>query len=116
MAHGHEGLEDEVAREIVAGSSATNPVRLWAARRQDWARKNPRFRVAYLVLVALVGLSIVAVGLILVPLPGPGWLIVFVGLSLLGTEFLWARRLTGWTRLRLQRVLQWWAKRRSRHR
>ena len=34
------------------------------------------------------------VGLVLVPLPGPGWVVVALGVALLGTEFAWAARLT----------------------
>ena len=45
------------------------------------------------VAVAIGGFGTVIVGLILVPLPGPGWLIVFGGLALLATEFMWAERL-----------------------
>jgi hypothetical protein len=26
--------------------------------------------------------------------PGPGWLVIFLGLTLLGAEFVWAKRLT----------------------
>ena len=26
-------------------------------------------------------------------LPGPGWLLIFVGLSILGTEYVWAQRM-----------------------
>ena len=36
---------------------------------------------------------IVVLGLILVPLPGPGWLIVFAGVSIWAVEFVWARNL-----------------------
>lgn len=43
--------------------------------------------------VAVAGTAIVLVGLVLVPLPGPGWAIVFSGVALLGTEFTWAERL-----------------------
>ena len=45
------------------------------------------------VAVAIGGFGTVIIGLILVPLPGPGWLIVFGGLALLATEFVWAERL-----------------------
>lgn len=40
--------------------------------------------------VFVVGVSVVVVGLILVPLPGPGWAIVFAGFAILATEFTWA--------------------------
>ena len=32
-------------------------------------------------------------GLALLVLPGPGWLLIFVGLSILGTEYVWAQRM-----------------------
>lgn len=48
-----------------------------------------------------VGAVVVVVGLLLVPLPGPGWAIVFAGVALLGTEFSWAERLLQAVRRRL---------------
>lgn len=42
--------------------------------------------------VAIVGGAVVIVGIIAIPYPGPGWLIVFAGLAILATEFAWARR------------------------
>jgi len=43
-------------------------------------------------LVNLVGgWALVVVGLILVPLPGPGWLVVGIGLLVLSREVRWAR-------------------------
>ncbi|HLP22467.1 MAG TPA: TIGR02611 family protein, partial [Microbacteriaceae bacterium] len=106
MSRNDDDLEHEVEREIAEGTSASSPLRRWAARRRAWVDLNPRFRFAYRVVIASIGAIIVIVGLLLVPLPGPGWLIVFLGLSLLGTEFHWARRLTVWTRARLERVLR----------
>lgn len=51
--------------------------------------------------IGLAGSVVVVVGLILVPLPGPGWAIVFAGVALLGTEFSWAERLLQEARRRL---------------
>jgi len=51
------------------------------------------------------------VGLALVPLPGPGWLVVFLGLGLLATEFAWAQRLLGFTRHRVAAFSPWLAAR-----
>ena len=34
-----------------------------------------------------------AVGILAIPYPGPGWAIVFLGLAILATEFEWAHRL-----------------------
>lgn len=43
--------------------------------------------------IAIVGGTVLLVGIIAIPYPGPGWLIVFAGLAILATEFEWARRL-----------------------
>jgi uncharacterized protein (TIGR02611 family) len=43
--------------------------------------------------VAVVGFTVIAIGIVLLPLPGPGWAIIFGGLAILATEFIWARRL-----------------------
>jgi uncharacterized protein (TIGR02611 family) len=57
--------------------------------------------------VAVAGTLTVLVGLVLVPLPGPGWAIVLVGTTVLGTEFAWAARLSGGARRRLGAAARW---------
>lgn len=42
--------------------------------------------------IGVLGGLVVLLGIILVPYPGPGWLIVFAGLAILSTEFEWAQR------------------------
>lgn len=41
--------------------------------------------------VALIGIPILVLGIILIPLPGPGLLISLLGLIILSTEFDWAK-------------------------
>jgi uncharacterized protein (TIGR02611 family) len=65
----------------------------------------PGGRIAWRVLIGLVGTGVVIVGAILLPLPGPGWLIIFVGLGILATEFAWAERLLA----RARRFVLAWA-------
>jgi uncharacterized protein (TIGR02611 family) len=48
--------------------------------------------------VGLVGSIVLLVGLIAIPYPGPGWLIVFAGLGILATEYDWAKRLLTYAR------------------
>jgi uncharacterized protein (TIGR02611 family) len=43
--------------------------------------------------VTVIGLAVLGVGILLLPLPGPGWLIIFGGLSILASEYAWAARL-----------------------
>jgi uncharacterized protein (TIGR02611 family) len=49
----------------------------------------------------------VVIGFILIPLPGPGWLIVFAGLAILATEFVWAERLLDFARKKVHGWTQW---------
>ncbi len=45
-----------------------------------------------------LGAGIVIAGIVLLPLPGPGWAIIFLGLAVLATEYAWAHRLLTATR------------------
>jgi uncharacterized protein (TIGR02611 family) len=72
-----------------------------------WVRALPGGRLAWRIGVTVVGVAVIAVGIVLLPLPGPGWLIIFAGLGLLATEYEWAARLLAWVRDRLRRWTQW---------
>lgn len=52
----------------------------------------PRRSRIKLVLVAVVGSAVTLVGIALLALPGPGFLLVAAGLAILATQFRWARR------------------------
>ena len=51
------------------------------------------FKQARKASIGIVGGVVVLLGLVAIPYPGPGWLIVFAGLAILATEFEWAQRL-----------------------
>lgn len=70
-------------------------------------KRNPALALAYRLAVGIVGGLVVVLGLALVPLPGPGWLIVFLGLGILATEFAWAERLLDFGRRTLTSWLHW---------
>lgn len=42
--------------------------------------------------IALIGGTVVLLGVIMLVLPGPGVLVIAGGLAILATEFLWAKR------------------------
>jgi uncharacterized protein (TIGR02611 family) len=66
--------------------------------------RNRTLDMTYRVVIAVLGTIVVLVGIALIPLPGPGWLIVFAGLAILATEFEWADRLLQFAR---DKVLGW---------
>lgn len=57
--------------------------------------------------IAVAGGSVLLVGIIAIPYPGPGWLIVFTGLAILATEFPWARRVLDFAKYRYDLWRAW---------
>jgi uncharacterized protein (TIGR02611 family) len=41
----------------------------------------------------IAGFALLPVGVLMLPLPGPGWLVIFLALAILAGEFVWARKL-----------------------
>ncbi len=61
-------------------------------------RKKEHFVITTLkqakrVIKLVVGFTILLLGCILLALPGPGILTIILGLAILGTEYVWAKRL-----------------------
>lgn len=73
----------------------------------DRIRANPTGRLALKIGVGVVGTLVVAVGIVLIPFPGPGWAIVILGLAILAVEFAWARRLLHFTKKHVQAWTHW---------
>lgn len=73
----------------------------------DLIRSNPTGRAALRIFIGVTGAIVVIIGLILVPLPGPGWLIVIGGLAIWAVEFHWARRLLAFTRKHVTSWTRW---------
>jgi uncharacterized protein (TIGR02611 family) len=71
--------------------------------RERRERHRERSRVVRAAVV-LAGFVILLVGLALIPLPGPGLLVVAVGLAVLALEFAWAERLLERTVKRMEQA------------
>jgi len=50
------------------------------------------YRVARRVVVAVVGATVLLIGVVLLVTPGPAFIVIPVGLGILSLEFSWARR------------------------
>lgn len=44
-------------------------------------------------IIAVAGLTVLAIGIVMIVLPGPAIVVVPIGLGILATEFVWARSL-----------------------
>ncbi|WP_039905742.1 TIGR02611 family protein [Micromonospora lupini] len=73
----------------------------------DLIRANPTGRIALKIFIAIAGALVVTIGIALIPLPGPGWLLVIAGLGIWAVEYHWARRLLGFTRRHVHGWTQW---------
>jgi uncharacterized protein (TIGR02611 family) len=77
---------------------AVHASRYRAFRRR--LRLNPMLDLSWRITVLTIGGVVVATGIALLALPGPGWATIFVGLVILASEFTWARRSLDWARAR----------------
>lgn len=90
--------EERDASDVVSEISAIEPEA--AQRWHDHPAVVPikvvgRFiaRNGRRIAVTVIGVLVLLAGLVLLVLPGPGWVLIFVGLSILGSEYVWAQRL-----------------------
>lgn len=90
-------------RPAAAPPARLRRVRDTFLRLRARAYATPLGRIGVKLVVAVVGTMVIAVGVVLLPLPGPGWLVILAGLALLALEFAWARRLLAFTRAQLHR-------------
>jgi uncharacterized protein (TIGR02611 family) len=77
------------------------------SRFRERLDSRPALRLLFRIGVAVVGTAVLALGIVLIPYPGPGWLVVFAGLAILATEFSWAGRLLAYAREQYDRWNRW---------
>ena len=58
------------------------------------------------VIVTIIGVLLMVVGVVLLIVPGPGILVTFAGLAVLGSEYDWAQDILAWARERYRRTRQ----------
>ncbi|GAA1748197.1 PGPGW domain-containing protein [Kocuria aegyptia] len=97
-------LEEEIAQ----GESSEGRIRRRLRRFRSWTAHHPLLRIVYKTVVTIAGVTLVLLGLAMLVLPGPGWLAIFLGLGVLGTEFHWARRLNQRAKRLVLRGWRWW--------
>jgi tellurite resistance protein TerC len=58
---------------------------------RTWLRRTITYKWARRLVVAVIGGSVVLIGIAMIVLPGPAIIVVPLGLGILGLEFAWAR-------------------------
>jgi uncharacterized protein (TIGR02611 family) len=66
--------------------------------------------------IAVVGAVVVLAGIVMLVLPGPGWVVIFAGFGIWATEFLWAQSLLARVRRQVASWTSWIGRRFGRKR
>ncbi|MGW1816847.1 TIGR02611 family protein [Streptomyces sp. NPDC002125] len=97
--------ESDERREVaatVADDSATGDGRTaereLGSRAPGFIRASRVLHLSWQVGIFVIGLAVVGAGIVMLPLPGPGWLVIFGGMAIWATEFVWAQLVLRWTR------------------
>jgi uncharacterized protein (TIGR02611 family) len=89
-------------------SSNAEPARREAPREEEPRRDSlsrSALRHVRRVVVFVVGLTVVAIGVAMIVLPGPATVVIPAGLGILAIEFAWARRILDELKKQGSRVL-----------
>nr|WP_189035074.1 TIGR02611 family protein [Streptomyces daqingensis] len=86
------------------------------SRAPRFIKASRPLHLSWRVVIFVLGLAVVGGGIVLLPLPGPGWLIIFAGIGLWATEFSWAQRVLRWTKRQVREWSHWWKVRREERR
>lgn len=101
--------QKKVAVQVAADSTAGDE---WAAERKlgsrapGFIRKSGLLHLGWQVGVFVVGLAVVGAGVAMLVLPGPGWLVIFGGMAIWASEFVWAQTALRWTRRKVTAAAQ----------
>lgn len=58
------------------------------------------------IVIAVIGTTIFLIGVALIVLPGPAFIVIPIGLSILASEFIWAQRVMKRGRIFLEKVVR----------
>ncbi|MFV0130821.1 TIGR02611 family protein [Streptomyces sp. HMX112] len=90
----------------VTGSSAAAAEPALGSRAPDFIKARRTLHLSWQVGVFVVGLAVVAAGVSMLVLPGPGWVVIFGGMAIWATEFVWAQLVLRWTKRKVTAAAQ----------
>lgn len=96
---GQPGAEPEPGTDADGGKPL-------GSRAPHFIRRSRPLHLSWQVAVFLIGLAVVVLGVIMLPLPGPGWVVIFLGMGIWATEFVWAQLALRWTRRKVAEAAQ----------
>jgi uncharacterized protein (TIGR02611 family) len=99
--------------EVAVASDETGTDEVRSEQERELGSRAPEFikarralHVSWQVGVFIIGLAVVVAGIIMLPLPGPGWVVIFGGMAIWATEFVWAQLVLRWTKRKVTLAAQ----------
>ncbi|MER6694061.1 TIGR02611 family protein [Streptomyces minutiscleroticus] len=92
--------------EAVVAAEGTKADPALGSRAPEFVKARRALHLSWQVGVFVVGLAVVVAGVIMLPLPGPGWLVIFAGMAIWATEFVWAQVVLRWTKRKVTEAAQ----------
>lgn len=100
-----DGTAATAAPDSAAGD-VTGSERELGSRAPAFIKASRTLHLSWQVGVFAVGLAVVAAGVAMLVLPGPGWFVIFGGMAIWATEFVWAQLVLRWTRRKVTEAAQ----------
>ncbi|MFF1548662.1 TIGR02611 family protein [Streptomyces sp. NPDC058291] len=76
------------------------------SRAPEFVKARRVLHLSWQVGVFVLGLAVVGAGIVMLPLPGPGWVVIFGGMAIWATEFVWAQLVLRWTKRKVTEAAQ----------
>ncbi|MFD7878497.1 TIGR02611 family protein [Streptomyces sp. NPDC059766] len=102
---GPDGKPDEASEAGAGGPSGADGGGL-GSKAPEFVKARRMLHLSWQVGVFVVGLAVVVAGVIMLPLPGPGWVVIFGGMAIWATEFVWAQLVLRWTKRKVTEAAQ----------
>ncbi|MFI2509817.1 TIGR02611 family protein [Streptomyces sp. NPDC018972] len=94
------------AHGVTVDESESREERGLGSRAPEFVKARRALHLSWQVGVFIVGLAVVAAGAAMLVLPGPGWVVIFGGMAIWATEFVWAQLVLRWTKRKVTEAAQ----------
>ncbi|MGW4780252.1 TIGR02611 family protein [Streptomyces filamentosus] len=91
--------------ERAPGSQLAEQAEL-GSRAPEFIKSRRGLHLSWQVGVFIVGLAVIVAGILMLVFPGPGWLVIFGGMAIWATEFVWAQIVLRWTKRKVTEAAQ----------
>ncbi|MBT3151989.1 TIGR02611 family protein [Streptomyces sp. CHD11] len=94
------------AHGVMVDEGESRDERALGSRAPEFVKARRALHIGWQVGVFVVGLAVVAAGAAMLVLPGPGWVVIFGGMAIWATEFVWAQLVLRWTKRKVTEAAQ----------